>query len=317
MDKLWGMEVFVRVIECGSFSRAAESLNLANATVTSCIRNLENHLGVTLIHRNTRHLHLTEEGKHFLPKCRDILEAVNQIESEVREQANDISGTLRIESPFAIGQSLICPALIDFSQRHPDISASVTLTNKPHRLIESGTDIAIRVDKVEDAELVGRPIYKAHYVVCCAPELVKRVKPAHPGALDPAHCLGLFEEGRLTPNPWTFSKGDEHVTIQPTGPLQFNNTQALVLAAQSGAGYIHILDIFVADLVQQGALVELFNDWETSARVFHVVTIKNRFMAPKIRAFIDFLLDAFDKRRRPGITTTIDVRPAHKRKKSH
>lgn len=222
MDRLWGMEVFVRVVECGSFSRAAESLDLANATVTSSLRNLEKHLGVTLIQRNTRHLNLTDEGRAFPPKCREILAAVAQAESDVKANAGDVSGSLRIEAPFAIGHSLLCPAVVQFADRHPNIRASVTLTNKPQKLIERGTDIAIRMDRIEDADLVGRPIYEAKYIVCAAPGVAATIRGAHPNELDPARCLGLFEEGSHTANQWQFSKGHESFTLLPAGPLHFN-----------------------------------------------------------------------------------------------
>lgn len=315
MDRLWGMEVFVRVIECGSFSKAAESLNLANATVTSNVRNLENHLGVTLIHRNTRHLHLTEEGRAFLPKCREILKAVARAESDIKASANEISGPLRIEAPFAIGHSLLCPAVVDFAKRHPTIKASVTLTNKPQKLIESGTDIGIRMDRVEDADLVGRPIYEAKYIVCGAPSLAASVAHNDPGELDPALCLGLFEEGSHWSNQWHFNKDGQSIVLRPEGPLAFNNTQALLHAAALESGFIYILDIFAADFIKRGQLVELFPDWETSMRTFHAVTIKSRFLSPKIRAFIEHLLNVFDERR-PSVRTQIEVGPSRRTKKS-
>ena len=128
---------------------------------------------MTLIQRNTRHLNLTDEGRVFLPKCQAILNAVAEAEANVNISSQGISGPLRIEAPFALGQSLLCPAVVEFSRQHPQVNVSVTLTNNPQRLIESGTDIAIRMDRVEDADLVGRPIYEAKYIVCASPERAK------------------------------------------------------------------------------------------------------------------------------------------------
>lgn len=315
MDRLWGMEVFVRVIDCGSFSKAAESLNLANATVTSTLRNLEKHLGATLIQRNTRHLNLTEEGRSFLPRCREILEAVAAAEADITISTQEISGPLRIEAPFAIGSSLLCQAAVQFTRLHPKVNTSVTLTNKPQKLIESGTDVAIRMDRIEDADLVGRPIYEAKYIVCAAPALAASVAGNHPNELEPERCLGLFAEGSHWPNQWQFSRNDETVTMRPEGPLHFNNTQSLLQAATLEAGFIYVLDIFAAELIEQGKLVEVYRDWETSKRTFHAVTVKSRFVSPKIRAFVDFLLQVFDSRR-PSITTQVEVGPGRRTKKS-
>lgn len=317
MDKLWAMEVFVRVMECGSLSRAAESLDLANATVTTSLRNLEAHLGTTLIQRNSRHLHLTEEGRIFLPHCQEILRSVARAETDVKIHATDVVGPLRVEAPFAIGQNLLCPALVELTRRHPGLSVSVSLTNDPHNLIERATDVAIRMDRVEDADLVGRPIYEAQYVVCGTPATVGAMRAATPRDLDPARCLGLFAEGNHTPNPWRFSQDGNEVEVKPAGPLHFNNTEALIQAALQDVGLICVLDVFVSDLVKQGKLVELFPDWQTSKRTFHAVTVKSRFAAPKVRVFIDFLLEIFDARRRPSVTTMVAVGPDRRMKKPH
>jgi LysR family transcriptional regulator for bpeEF and oprC len=301
------MEVFVRVAECGSFSRGAEALNLANATVTSCIRNLEKHLGVTLLQRNTRYLQLTEEGRIFFPHCQEALRTVAEAEHEVRDSVNEITGVLRIESPFGIGQRLLCPALPQFVARYPGLSVSVTLTNEPHNLIERATDVALRMDRVEDADLVARPVYETQYIVCGAPDKVRELNVDDPRALDPVHCLGLFKEGHRTPNQWTFSRGDDQLTVRPAGALHYNNTGALIEAALNGVGLIYVLDVFVAELIVNGQLVEMFPDWETSTRTFHAVTIKARFATPKIRAFTDFLIEIFDPGRRLSVKTQVPV----------
>lgn len=313
MDKLSAMEVFVRVMECGSFSRAAESLDLANATVTASLRNLEQHLGVTLIQRNTRHLRLTDEGEIFLPKCLEILRSVAQSESVIKLQSREIAGMLRVESPFGIGQTILCPMLPELCRRHPGLSVAVNLTNEPHNLIERATDVAIRMDRVEHADLVARPIYEARYVVCGAPSLVSQLQHVDPADLDPKLCLGLFKEHYQSPNQWELKRGDQSLEITPKGPLYFNNTAALIQAAVANMGLIYVLDIFVVDHFAQGTLKPLFRDWNTSVRTFYAVTVKSRFTSPKIRAFIDFLLEIFDPNQRPNIKTRIDIGSGRKK----
>jgi LysR family transcriptional regulator for bpeEF and oprC len=308
------MEVFVRVMECGSLSRAAESLDLANATVTSSLRNLEAHLGVTLIQRNSRHLHLTEEGRLFLPRCQEILKSVAHAETEVNGYAAGVSGTLRVESPFSIGRNLLCPMLPELTRRYPGLSVSMMLTNAPPNPDERTTDIAIRMDRVEDVDLVGQPIYEARYVVCAAPALAASLQAASPRDLDPAQCLGLFVEGSHVPNPWIFTQGDDEVEIHPQGPLQFNNAESLIQAALQEFGLIHVLDVFVVELIDQGKLVELFPGWQTGKRTFHAVAVASSFAAPKVRAFIDFLLEVFDSRRRPGVRTIVPIGSGRRRK---
>jgi LysR family transcriptional regulator for bpeEF and oprC len=306
------MEVFVRVAECGSFSRAAESLDLANATVTTCVRNLERHLDVTLISRDTRRLRLTEEGMLYLPKARQLLQFVNQAEEEVRERTGELRGNLHIETPISIGHSLLCPALPTFAKRHPDISTAITLTNQPHNLIERAIDVAIRMDHVEDADLVARPVYEAKYVVCCTPQIAARL-PSDPAKLDPRQCLGVLNGERRHANAWQLEQGGSKFEIRPGGPLHFNSSDALLAAALAGVGVVNILDIFVHRALESGALVRVYGDWNAGVKTFYAVMIKDRATSAKVRAFTDFLMEVLDSERRPSATRAVSVRALGKR----
>ena len=312
MDKLWAMTVFVRVAECSSFSRAAESLDLANATVTACIRNLEQSLGVTLIHRDTRRLHLTEQGEKYLASAREILRAVEDSELAVRSQLGELRGPLNVEAPISFGHAFLCPALHGFAERHHGISTAVTLTNQPHNLIEKAIDVAIRMDRVEDAGLIARPIYEARYMLCATPELAATL-PEHPQDLDPLLCLGVLPEERRTSNPWELTRGEEVVLLHPRGRLHFNSNDALVEAARHGAGVIHVLDIFTHRAVQEGDLVPVYTDWQTSSRTFYAVTTRARNDSAKVRAFTDFLNEVIDSERKPSSFKAVQVRPLGKR----
>ncbi len=306
------MEVFVRVAECGSFSRAAESLDLANATVTTCVRNLERHLDVTLINRDTRRLRLTEEGQTYLLRAREVLQAVARSEEEIRSQVGELRGRLHIETPISLGHALLCPALPVFAQRYPDISAVVTLTNQPHHIIERAIDVAIRMDHVEDADLVARPIYESRYVVCCTPEVAARLPP-HPRELDPRGCIGILPEERRFTNPWLLEKDGEKLEIRPDGPLHFNSSDALLLAAQRNVGVTCVLDVFVNSHLIDGSLVQVYPEWTTPVKTFYVVMAKSRVGSAKVKAFTDFLFEVFDGQRRPSSRAAVGVKALGRR----
>lgn len=312
MDRLWAMEVFVRVVECGSFSRAAASLDLANATVTACVRNLEKHLGATLIQRNTRHLHLTDAGALFYPRCQEVLHSVARAESEIGATKGEAHGALRVEMPISIGHALICPALSLFAERHPHVAVSVYLANQPRNLVEHAIDIAIRMDHVEEADLVARPVYETRYLLCGAPQLVRGLPP-HPATLDPRLCLGILSENRRNPSDWSFAREGEHVNIKPAGPLHFNSSDAAVEAALRGAGLIYVLDVFANAAIAQGRLEQVYGDWSTSGRTFYAVTAKTPYVPEKVRAFIDFLLEVLDAQRRPSAKRLVQIRGARGR----
>jgi LysR family transcriptional regulator for bpeEF and oprC len=306
------MTVFVRVAECGSFSRAAESLDLANATVTTCVRNLERHLGVTLIHRDTRRLHLTEEGTLFLGRARDILRSVEDAESEVQARVGELRGPLHIEMPISIGRALVGPALPKFAALYPGLSTSITLSNEPNHVIASGIDVAIRMDRVEDAGLVARPIYETAYIVCCTPGMAAAL-PGHPAQLNSRLCLGIKPEDRRTSNPWHLARGEESLVIQPQGPLHFNSSDALLQAVCEGAGIGYVLDVFANRMIAAGELVQVYPDWTTMAKTFYAVTAKHRATTAKVRAFTDFLMEILDSERRPHSGRRVEVRAIGKR----
>jgi LysR family transcriptional regulator for bpeEF and oprC len=301
------MEVFVRVAECGSFSRAAESLDLANATVTTCVRNLERHLDVTLINRDTRRLRLTEEGQTYLLRARDLLEAVTRTEEEIRTQVGELRGRLHIETPISLGHALLCPALPEFARRYPDISAALILSNQPHHIIERGIDIAIRMDHVEDADLVARPIYESRYIVCCTPEMLATL-PEHPADLDRRRCIGILPEERRFVNPWSLEKGEEKLEVRPEGPLHFNSSDALLMAAERGVGVTCVLDVFANRRLAEGTLVQAYADWQTALKTFYVVMPKSRVGSAKAKAFTDFLFEVFDSQKRPSGHRAVGVK---------
>ena len=251
MDRLWAMEVFARVAESGSFSRAAISLNVSKATVTTCVRNLEQHLGAPLIHRHTRRVQLTEEGAVYLTRVRDVLQSVAHSEDEIRLHLGELTGSLHVECPISIGHALLCPALGRFAQRYPDISTSITLTNQRHNLIERAIDVAIRIDTVEDASLVARPVYEARYMVCCTPQLHARL-PVSPADLDPRLCMGILPGERRYPVPWRLQRGEEQLIIQPAGALHFNSSDALLESALNDSGVVYVLDVFARRYLQSG-----------------------------------------------------------------
>lgn len=304
------MEVFTRVADSGSFSRAAEALDMANASVTTCIRGLERELGVTLLHRDTRRLRLTEEGEVFLGHARQILQSVESAEAEVQARVGALTGRLVIETPISFGHALLVPELARFAERHPGIETSVTLTNQPHHLIERAIDVAIRMDQVEDAEFIARPIFEASYIVCCSPALAATL-PANPANLNPGQCLGLLPEERTVPVLWRLQReGAPAVEIRPEGSFHFNSSNALVGAAITGVGAVLVLDIFARRAITDGQLVQVYPGWSAGHKTFFAVTTRARLGSAKVRAFTDFLEEILAVDQRPSPNRVVAVRGA-------
>jgi LysR family transcriptional regulator for bpeEF and oprC len=298
VDRFWAMQVFVRVVEAGSFSRAANQLDMANASVTSCVQNLEKHLRVTLLQRSTRHLHLTEEGEAFYERCRSILAEVEEAEASVVTAKEGLRGTLKIEMPIAVGHSLLSPAFAEFCKRYNGIRIIATLTNEVETLVGRGIDVAIRMEETNEVDNVARRIYQSKYIVCGSPEFFRQHKvPRTAHDINPAWCLGLSAPPTGRFFEWKFSKGADSLAIHPEGRLAFNSSDALIQAASRSAGLIYVLDVLARSALESGRLIQILADWETAARSFYVVYPKSKFVSPKVRALIDFLLETFS----PGL----------------
>ena len=292
MDRLWAMEVFVRVAEAGSLSRAATHLDLANASVTTCIRNLEAHLGVTLLQRSTRHVSLTEEGARYYNNCRDILAQVEDAEASASPSGARLQGTLRVELPIALGHLIVGPALTDFARLHPDLRVIVNLSNGVDDMIRRGVDVAIRMDEIADADLVARRIYTARHVLCASPALLAEVgTPSHPLAVPPARCIGFVASYTSKPRAWTFTEGDVTHTIEPAGNLFFNSSDALLRCAARSAGFVYVLDVLAATYLERGEVVAVVPGWMTAEQTFYAVYPPSRFVPPRVKHFVAFISD--------------------------
>lgn len=307
------MKVFVRVADTGSFSRAAETLDVANPTVTTCVRNLEKHLRVTLIDRDTRRFRLSEQGERYAERARKILEAVSQAEDEVQVSEGELSGTLRIETTIGLGQMVLSPHMPAFARRYPDITAAVWLSNQPHNLIEHAIDVALRIGQVEDADVVAYPLCDVRYVVCCSPKTAATL-PAHPSELDPRNCIGNLTEERYTVRLWHLSRGSETVDLVPCGPLQFNSGADQLVAAKAHMGVARVLDVLARSSLADGSLVQVYADWTGSdGKTLYLAFPKSRATSAKVKAFAAFLREALAEDYLPPDLKIIQLRKMPKR----
>jgi len=294
MDRLLAMEAFVRTVETGSMSEAATQLGIANASVTNLIRRLEAQLGATLLQRSTRSMRLTDEGVRYHERCRAILEQIAAADADVADREAGPRGTLRLETPIAVGHLVIGPALAAFARQYPHLRVVTTLNNEVASLLRRGVDVAIRMDSVESGDMVARLIYRAQYIACAAPAfLTEHGRPRDPTAIAPRHCLGFSGAPTGHLRIWRFRRGAKRHEVAPEGNLFFNSTDALMQAAIHGAGMIYVLDVLAEQYLRRGELVRLLPDWEGDEQTFYAAYLKTAFTPPKVRALVDFLAGHF------------------------
>ena len=293
LDRVTGMQVFVRVAAQGSFSAAARALSLSQTMVTKHVAALEERLGVKLLHRSTRRLTLTEAGRHYLASCERILADIEEAETSARADQLEARGTLRLNVPLSFGFREIAPALAEFACLNPAVSVDLGLSDRYVDLIDEGWDLAVRIGILQDSSLVARYLAPCRVVLSAAPAyLAARGRPQLLADLAAHNCLGYTLPNPASADRWQFGRNSE-IAVKIAGNLRAGNGDALVAAALAGQGLILQPTFLVADHLRAGRLVTLTLDQPTRILPIHAILPSGRQPPAKVRAFVEFLARRF------------------------
>jgi DNA-binding transcriptional LysR family regulator len=292
MDKTSDLRVFVRVMDRGSFSAAANDLGLTPSAVSKLVSRLEDRLGVRLLERSTRRLALTPEGETFLARARRIVADIDEAEAEVARARGAPRGRLRINSGTAFGLHQLAPALADFLARYPEIDVDLSITDRLVDLIEEQADIAVRSGHVPEGPFIQRKIADLERVICAAPSyLDRRGKPLAAGDLKSHDCIVVAGPGL---NRWPFEtrSGIDVVEVRPR--VTTDDAEAALRLAIEGAGIIRLSDVIVGRPLREGRLVALLTD-SHHVEPFPLSAIypAGRQRLPRVAVFIEFLFERF------------------------
>ncbi|MFK3972076.1 LysR family transcriptional regulator [Pseudomonas sp. NPDC087358] len=290
MDTLEAMAMFVRVVERGSFSAVARELGTTQPTVSKQIGALEQRLGGRLIARSTRQLSLTDEGQRYYQQCRDILAAVDNAEHSFQTGREGVAGPLRIASSVSFGRLQIAPRLREFVQRYPQVTIDLRLSDQNVDLVGEGIDAAIRIGELKDSTLIARQIGLTRRLTVASPEYLKR----HPAPQEPAdlarhNCILFNLLARF--DTWTFDAGLHQVQVQ--GNVRSNNSEAIRQMVLSGLGISLSPSWLYGEDLDAGRVVQVLTGYTPSALPIHAVSPPNRRQSARVRAFVDFLAQAF------------------------
>ncbi len=291
---------FIRVVEAGSFSAVAREANTSQPTISRQIAALETHLGCLLIQRTTRRLTLTEDGRAFYETARRALEAVSEAETSVGRRKGRPTGTLRLSAATVMGRLHVLPRLPRFLERHPDLGVDLLLGDGFTDLVEAGIDLALRVGVLADPGLVARRIGLSRRIVAATPGyLARHGTPVTPDDLRSHSCI--VYAGLATGAAWTFEGPQGTISVPVTGRLRVDSTEAVRAATLGGLG-IGMVPVwhFVDGEVEAGRVIPLLREWGAPPLPIHAVYPTRRFLAPKVRAMIDFLAEEFGADRQFG-----------------
>lgn len=277
------------MVETGSFSEAARQNNLATSSVSRSITELENWVGAALFHRTTRKLNLTEAGRQFHIRSKEILLNLEETRLIAAELEDIPSGHLHLSLPASMEHHVVVAAAA-FQAKWPKVSFNLTSTDRKVDLIAEGFDLAIRAGTLQDSSLRVRKFAQSKRRLCASPDYLKHAPPLTcPQQISDHDCLNLGRHH--TPKTWHFSKGDEKIAVQASGSFSANSGNALVEAARQGRGLVLTGDWILGPLLQNGELVEVLTDYEIAPAHsdLYVVHPYQKFVPPKVRVFVEHL----------------------------
>lgn len=286
------MAVFAKAVELGSFSAAANALEMSSQLVGKHVQMLEQHLGVRLLNRTTRRQHLTDVGREFYDRTKSILAEVEAAEGLAAETRATPRGRLRINAPVTFGIHALSPTLPEYLNAQPEVMLELSMTNRRVDLIDEGYDLVFRIGELTDSGLIARPLAPYRLILCAAPGyLAARGGINTPQDLSRQECLG-FLHPELSKH-WTLIGPEGAVTVPVSGRLMVDSGEALMAAALSGVGVLLQPSEIVAPYLESGQLVRLLPAYNAPTRPMHILYAPDRRMTPKLRSFIEFVIGKF------------------------
>jgi DNA-binding transcriptional LysR family regulator len=292
MDKLKAITCFVRIVDRGSLTAAAEDLGLSLPSMVRTLAALERELGVTLLNRTTRRIHLTDAGREYLERCRMILGQIQEADAALHSRRAEPHGRLAVTASVLFGARYVAPLVSEFVLRHSQVMAELLLVDRIVNLVEEGMDAGVRIGHLGDSSLVAMRLGAVRRVICASPAYLREQGvPRHPEEVSAHRCVRLT--GLAPLSEWTFPSSTRKVAISSV--LTCNQPEVAIEACARGLGLGQFLSYMVAPLVQAGRLTYVLEDFEPDRLPIHVVYPHSRVVSPTVRAFAELCV----KRLRP------------------
>lgn len=291
MDKLQAMATFVQIVDRGSLTLAAESIGTSLPSVVRTLAALEDSLGIRLLNRTTRRISLTQEGRHYLARCRSILAEIDEAEMELSSQRQEPRGELRVTAPVLFGRLHVTPVVTRFVRQFKNTRVELLLLDRAVNLVEDGIDVAIRIGRLADSSLIAIPAGHIRRVVCASPKYLKaRGLPREPNDLLKHDCLRLTG---LTPGAvWSFHNKGRTISVPVNGSFVCNQAAATIDACVDGLGVGTFLSYQVAPLVAQKKLKLILVDYEPPPIPLNIVYPHAKLLSARVRVFAEWATES-------------------------
>ncbi|MER2178292.1 MAG: LysR family transcriptional regulator [Stenotrophomonas maltophilia] len=299
MDRFDAMQAFARVVETGSFTKAADTLHMSRTTVTQLVQQLEARLRVRLLNRTTRQVNVTADGAAYYARVIRLLADLDDAETSLSIASAAPRGRLRVDVPAPFARLVLVPALPDFLVRYPEIQLDLGVSDRHVDLIDENVDCVIRGGHITDQSLVARHIGDLQAGIHASPAYLQQAGiPAHPQDLEqaPHRVIGYLRSRSGTVLPYTLQRGDEQVTVKGHHLLAVDDGNAYLAAGVAGLGALWLPDYMAAPHVATGELIRLFPEWRIDAMPLYLAFPPNRHVSAKLRVFIDWIAALVEQR---------------------
>lgn len=290
MRNLNALLVFVKVAETRSFTLAAQRLGLTSSAISKSIARLEQELGVKLLTRSTRLVSLTGEGTSFFERCRQILTEIEDAETAVTSTTATPKGRLRLQMPVGFGRRVVVPKMWEFTQRYPELSVDIELSDRLVDLTYEAVDAVIHIGPVTDDRVVAHNLCSLSFAAYASPEyLAKHGIPKSPDDLDHHQCLAYLLPMTGDHREWRFTKDGKDFSRVVSGALNINNAETLLEAAIAGAGIVMVSDFIAGNALRSGKIQRILSDYVVAGPEVSIIHLPRSTLAAKVRALVDYL----------------------------
>lgn len=289
---LSGMSVLAAVVESGSFTRAGDVLGLSASGVSRAVSRLEERIGVRLLDRTTRALHLTSEGARLYELAAPHLSGIEEAANAVSGAATNVRGALRVSLNPIFARHVLAPALGRFTQRFPEVELTTVTLPDASDLVAAGVDMAVRFGQPRSSGMTSRKLLDTRVLTVASPAYLRQYgQPKTPRKLVEHDCIQFIDPQRGKPFEWLFMRGKETITVETKGRMTLSDGDTLIGACLAGAGIAQVLALSVEPLMASGALVDLFPDWPGETFPLYIVRPSRRLPPAAVEAFLEFCLE--------------------------
>lgn len=290
MNQLDAMQVFARVTELASFTRAAESLGMPKASMTNAVQQLESLLGTRLLHRTTRRVEPTQDGRAYYERCKDLLADIDELQSMFQQAPQRLQGRLRVDMPTRLARNFVIPRLPEFLAAHPQLEIELSSVDRRVDLVREGFDLVLRVGALDDSALIAQPLGRYRMVNCASPGyLAAHGMPLSVADLASHRLISYLTTFGGKPDGWEYFDGDSYRTLPMTAAIVVNNTDAYEACCIAGLGLIQVPAIGVQHLIDEGRLIEVLPALAAEPMQVSLLYAHRRNLSQRVKVFMSWL----------------------------